>query len=106
MPGIRKLVVGVDGSEQSSYAQTWAVNMARGMGSEVIAVFAISPPTYIDLGYSQAAPPVQYDTQWRAEIQKEFEQDWTKPLREAGVRFQTVMRDGRAASVLAQVADE
>jgi nucleotide-binding universal stress UspA family protein len=96
----------VDGSEQSSYAQAWAVNMARGMGSEVIAVFAISPPAHVDLGFSTMAPPVQYDPQWRSEIQKEFEQDWTLPLRESGSRYQTVMRDGRAASVLAQVADE
>lgn len=99
-------MVGVDGSDHASFALTWAIRMAKGMGSEVIAVFAIGPPTYLDLGYAQMSAPVQYDPQWRADIQKEFEQKWTEPLREAGVRHQTVMRDGRAASVLAQVADE
>ena len=99
-------MVGVDGSPQASYALAWAIRMARGMGSEVIAVYAISPPAYVDLGYSQISPPMQYDAQWRAEIQKEFEQDWTKDLRESGIHFQTVTRDGRAASVVAQVAEE
>lgn len=104
--GIRRLVVGVDGSPQASYALAWAIRMARGMGSEVIAVYAISPPAYLDLGYAQMSAPVQFDAQWRAEIQKEFEQEWTKDLRESGVRFQTVIRDGRAASVVNQVAEE
>ena len=99
-------MVGADGSQQSSYAVTWAANMARGMGSEVIAVFAVSPPVYLDLGYSQMAAPVQYDPQWRADMQKDFEQEWVKPLRDSGVRYQTVMRDGRAASVINAVADE
>ena len=106
MPGIKKLVVGVDGSEHAGHAMTWAARMARGMGSEVVAVFAVSPPVYIDLGYAQVTPPVQYDPEWRAEIQRDFEQKWTKPLADAGVRYQAVMRDGRAASVLAAIADE
>ncbi len=106
MAGLRRLVVGVDGSPQASYALAWAIRMARGMGSEVIAVYAINPPAYLDVGYAQMSPPVQYDAQWRAEIQKEFEGDWTKDLRESGVHFQTVIRDGRAASVISQVAEE
>ena len=106
MPGIRRLVVGVDGSAQASNALAWAIRMAKGMGSEVIAVYAVNPPAYLDLGYTQMAPPVQYDAEWRAEIQKEFEQEWTSPLRESGVSFQAVIRDGRAASVIAQVAEE
>jgi hypothetical protein len=48
--GIKKIVVGVDGSEHSEAAIDWAVRMARGMGSEVSAVFAISPPVYFDIG--------------------------------------------------------
>lgn len=99
-------MVGVDGSDHAFFALTWAARMAKGMGSEVIAVFAISPPVYLDLGYASMSPPLEYDPQWRADIQKQFEQKWTEVLRESGVRYQTVTRDGRAASVLAQVADE
>ena len=104
MPGIRRLIVGVDGSEQASYALTWAIRMAQGMGSEVIAVFAISPPVYFDLGYT--TPPVEYDPQWRAEIEKEFEVQWCKDLRDSNVRFRTMVEDGRAGSVLTKVAED
>lgn len=103
-PGIRRLVVGVDGSEHASYALTWAMRMAHGMGSEIVAVFAISPPLYFDLGYT--TPPVEFDPQWRAEIEKEFEEKWCADLRSSGLRFRTVIEDGRAASVLSKVADE
>lgn len=104
LPGIRRLLVGVDGSEHSSHALTWAIRMAHGMGSEVIAVFAISPPVYFDLGYTVA--PVEFDPSWRAEIEAKFEQDWCRPLRDSGVRYRTVIADGRAASVLGRVADD
>ena len=104
--GINRIVVGVDGSEHSAAAIDWAARMAKGMGSEVIAVFAISPPIYFDTGYAQPVIPVQFDESWRAEMKKEFEDRWCKGLRASGVRYRTVMEDGRAASVIAQVADQ
>jgi nucleotide-binding universal stress UspA family protein len=103
--GIKKIVVGVDGSEHAQAAVEWAVRMAKGMGSEVIAVFAISPPVYVDIGYMAPIAPIQYDPAWREAIKKDFEHDWTKSLRAAGVRYRTVLEDGRPASVIAQVAD-
>ena len=104
-PGIKRIVVGVDGSEHSNAALRWAVEMAKGMGSEVIAVFAISPPVFFDTGMFAPGVPVQYDDKWRAEMKQEFEQVWCKPLREAGVKYRTVFEDGRAGSVIASVAD-
>lgn len=103
--GIKKIVVGVDGSEHGEAAIEWAVRMSKGMGSEVIAVFAISPPVYFDAGFNPPMAPPQYDPEWRAEIKKEFERDWCKRLRVAGVKYRTVFEDGRPATVLAQVAD-
>jgi nucleotide-binding universal stress UspA family protein len=107
-PGIKQIVVGVDGSEHGAFALGWAVRMAKGMGSEVIAVFAISPPLYPDSGFGFAPPVVmpQFDPEWRAEMQKEFETEWCKQLQESGVDYRTVMEDGRPASVIAQVADQ
>lgn len=80
--------------------------MAKAMHSEVVAVFAIAPPLYFDTGYGIATIPVQYDEQWRSEMKKEFEEVWCKPLRDAGVEYRTVMEDGRAASVINEVADK
>lgn len=104
--GIKRIVVGVDGSEHAAAALEWAARMAKGMGSEVIAVFAINPPVYFDTGYSQPVIPVQFDETWRAEMKKEFEERWCKRLRASGVKYRTLMKDGRPASVLVQVADQ
>ena len=103
--GIGRIVVGVDGSEHSNAAIDWAARMAKGMGSEVVAVFAIAPPVYFDTGYMAPIAPPQFDPAWRAEMKKEFEKQWCKGLRDAGVRYRTVMEDGRPASVIAEVAD-
>jgi nucleotide-binding universal stress UspA family protein len=104
-PGIGRIVVGVDGSDHSDAALDWAVRMAKGMGSEVVAVFAISPPVYFDTGYMAPVAPRQFDPEWRAEMKKEFEEKWCKRLRDAGVPYRTVMDDGRPASVIARVAE-
>ncbi|HEY4913484.1 MAG TPA: universal stress protein [Candidatus Dormibacteraeota bacterium] len=103
--GISRIVVGVDGSEHADAAVGWAVRMARGMGSEVVAVFAITPPFYLDTGFMTAVAPPQFDPEWRTEMQKEFEGTWCQPLRDAGVQYRAVMEDGRPASVIAKVAD-
>ena len=103
--GIRKIVVGVDGSQHAADAVQWAIRMAKGMGSEVIAVFAIAPPVYFDTGYGVSNIPVQFDKEWRGEMQKELEETWCKPLAEAGVTYKTVMDDGRPASVVIDVAE-
>jgi nucleotide-binding universal stress UspA family protein len=75
------------------------------MGSEVVAVFAIAPPVYFDTGYMAPVAPPQLDPQWRAEIKTEFEEQWCKRLKEAGVQYRMILGDGRPASVIAQVAD-
>jgi len=103
--GISRIVVGVDGSEHADAALDWAIRMAKGMGSEVVAVYAISPPFYFDAGFVTAVAPPQFDPEWRAEIEKEFVGTWCKPLRDAGVRYRTVMEDGVPASVIAKIAD-
>jgi nucleotide-binding universal stress UspA family protein len=100
--GIRRIVVGLDGSESSAAALKWAVRLAKGMGSQVIAVYAIDIPTYFPQPYGT---PLQYDEEWRAAMKSEFENKWCKPLKVSGVRYRTVMEDGRAASVIAAVAD-
>lgn len=79
--------------------------MAKGMGSEVIAVFAVSPPVYFDTGYAQPVIPVEYDEGWRSAMKSELETLWCKPLKAAGVRYRTLMEDGRPATVITAVAD-
>jgi nucleotide-binding universal stress UspA family protein len=100
--GIRRIVVGVDGSQQSLAALGWAARMAQGMGSEVVAVYAVPRVMYWAPGFS---PPAQYDPEWREAVRAELEGQWCRPLKEAGVRYRALMEDGRPASVIAEVAD-
>jgi nucleotide-binding universal stress UspA family protein len=100
--GIRRIVVGVDGSEASAAALKWAIRLAKAVGSQVIAVYAVDVPAYFPEPYGL---PVQFDPEWRAAIKSDFENKWCKPLSAAGVRYRTVMEDGRAASVVTAVAD-
>ena len=102
--GIEKIVVGVDGSGQSAEALDWATRMAQGMGSEVIAVFAIDIPVWF-VGSDVTIPPPQFDPEWRKGMQKAFEERWCKPLKDAGVKFRTIMEDGRPASLINDIAD-
>jgi nucleotide-binding universal stress UspA family protein len=100
--GIRRIVVGVDGSDASAAALKWAIRLAKAVGSQVIAVYAVDVPSYYPEPYGV---PVQFDSEWRAAMRADFENRWCKPLKAAGVRYRTVMEDGRAASLLAGVAD-
>jgi len=101
--GIKRIVVGVDGSGNSKAALQWVIRMAKGMGPQVTAVYGIGLPVYFPQPYGI---PVQFDEEWRKEIKAEFEDKWCLPLRDAGLEYRTVMRDGRPASVIADVADE
>ena len=100
--GIRRIAVGVDGSESSAAALKWAIRLAKGMGSQVIAVYAIDIPVYLLEPYDV---PIQFDEDWRAAMKTEFEDRWCRPLKVAGVPYRAVTEDGRAASVVAAVAD-
>jgi nucleotide-binding universal stress UspA family protein len=76
--------------------------MAEGMGSAVIALYAINLPSF---SREQYAVPSQFHDGWRKTMRMEFEGTWCKPLREAGIRCRAVMDDGRAGSVISSVAN-
>jgi nucleotide-binding universal stress UspA family protein len=100
--GIRRIAIGVDGSESSAAALKWAIRLAKAMGSQVIAVYAIDIPVYFP---EPEELPFVLDQDWRAGMKSEFEDKWCKPLKVAGVRYRAVMEDGRAATVITDVAE-
>ncbi len=100
--GVRRVVIGLDGSEHAATALKWAVRLAKGMGCEITAVHAIDIPPLYSAPYGV---PVRYDQEWQAAMREEFEGTWCKPLKASGVRYHTVMEVGRAASIIAGVAD-
>lgn len=99
----RRIVVGMDGSDQAIAALDLAVGLARPMGAEVVVVFAVPPPGYIGYGYEMVPPSL--DPEWRAEVRRELEQLWCRSLTESGLPHRMIMEDGRPARVLADVAD-
>lgn len=103
----KRIVIGVDGSEHAAAALDWAISMAKQLQAEVVAVFAIPPPNFLEYGAGYAVPvtPVELDPEWRSEMEREFKEQWCKALQGSGLRYRTVVEDGRAASVISAVAD-
>jgi nucleotide-binding universal stress UspA family protein len=101
--GIRRIAVGIDGSESSEAALKWAIRLAKGMGSQVIAIYAVDMPVYVLPEPGEL--PFVLDPEWRAGMKSEFEEKWCKALKVAGIRYHPVMEDGRAATVIADVAE-
>ncbi len=102
---VKRIVVGVDGSEPAAKALDWAIRFARAQNAEILAVFAISPAYNYWSAYAPPAVPPEADLEWRANLKAEFEQEWVKSLAGSGVTYRTVIADGRPASVIENIAD-
>lgn len=100
----RRIVVGLDASDAGRAALGWAIDYARNVGAEVVAVHAYEVPvSYVD-PYSATTPAV-LEPEFRDGVRRRFEKDWCAPLAAADVPYRTVMADGRAARVLVDVAE-
>jgi nucleotide-binding universal stress UspA family protein len=92
-----RILVAVDGSENSVAAVTWAADLASSTGAEVIAVHALGLLERMDTESEPSEPH-------RDEIQRRFETEWCAPL--DGLKSRRLLRDGSAVPVLLGVADE
>ncbi len=101
---IRRILVGVDGSDGSARALAWAIAQARSLGAEVVAVHAFELPlaSPMAMGYS-IVPDLEA---WEQADRRAFELTWCAPLGASGVAHRTVFRSGRAGPVLLAVAGE
>jgi len=99
---VKRIVVGVDGSDPGKHAVEWAARLARAMRSEVIAVYALDIPVALPDPYTI---PLYLDNKVRAGIEADLVNKWCRPLKTAGVRYRAVLQDGRPASVIMDVAD-
>ena len=98
---LKRIVVGVDGSDGAARALRWAAQFAREDKAEVIAVFARLPVVDALPGFPTLPPPM-----WRDDLARELEDRWCAPLRDAGVPFRPRVEDAPVASALMAVADE
>jgi nucleotide-binding universal stress UspA family protein len=97
-------VVGVDGSENANRALLWAIDRARELDAEIVAVYAVARPPYLLTGIK---PPISgFDEEWRTQLKSHFEDQWLRPLRKSGLPYHALMGDGDAAAVIKQAAEE
>jgi nucleotide-binding universal stress UspA family protein len=93
--------VGIDGSASSEAALRLGIEIASALGCKVIAVHAVDVPSdYPELNRQR----MTFDDAWRKTMRSVFENEWCRPLVESGVEYRAVIKEGRAAKVLAAVA--
>jgi nucleotide-binding universal stress UspA family protein len=101
----QRIVIGLDGSEGSRRALDHAIDLARRLDSEVIAVTAVEPTPVayaMDAAYPTPPPPEpDVDAALR-----ELEDEWCGPLRAAGVTYRAIARLARPADAIVDVVGE
>jgi nucleotide-binding universal stress UspA family protein len=97
-----KILVGVDGSDESKRAIAWCAKYAGPLGASVIAVHALEVPVYA-FRLDVYAPPVYNDAD-RERILETLRDEWCKQLAEENVSFEAKVVDGYPANVIIEVA--
>jgi nucleotide-binding universal stress UspA family protein len=95
-----KIVVGLDGSAGSALALSWVVAHAHGHETHVVAVDAIRP-----LGEFLLDLPGTGVDDWREKLRWQLEQEWCKPLADAGISYRALTVDESPVAALCQIAD-
>lgn len=99
---VRRIVVGLDGSDGSARALNWALTLARDLGADVIAVHAY--PVVV-----AGPPPMSFimdDEQVRKELMTLVDDEWTLPLRKAEIPHRSIVEAGSPSDVIMRVADQ
>lgn len=96
----RRIVVGVDGSEDSGRALGWAAALVEGSGGEVVAVHALGLLTH--LADDSVVPSAGH----RQEVVGKLEREWCRPLVDASVAHRCVVIDGDPVTGLLRAAHE
>jgi nucleotide-binding universal stress UspA family protein len=98
---VRTILVGVDDSEGSRAALSWAADLAHGLQAKVVAVHVFEPLAH--LGGGAAGGDLRA---LRDRARRELEQDLCRPLRERGLPFETRLVEGTPSEALADAAEE
>lgn len=98
----KRIVVGLDGSARAARGLAWAIETAKALEAEVLAVHVFQLLQQVPAIYGLA--PIPFSDEWQQELRKLFEDDWCAPLRAASVRYRTVFEAGSPASTLIAIA--
>jgi len=105
---VKRIVVGLDGSEGAARALGWAMGLARDEEAEIIAVYALGPVEDFTRGATNAVAAglgVAREGPWRKHLREQLEQQWCAPLRIAGLPFSARFEEAPASAALMAVAD-
>src|SRR2546425_3718812 len=83
-----RIVIGLDGSPGSTHALQWAIDMAKRLGAEIVAVHVESLPGYIPAPMGIVPPPGTPEQV--AHLKEAFVSQWCLPLRQSGLRFPAI----------------
>ncbi len=93
------IVLGYNDSPAAQAALDWAIAHGATTDSEIVMVYVLSSVWEWELAAAQVNPdPI------RDEFHRLLESEWSQPLRDAGVRYRTVLEVGRPADCLMQRA--
>jgi nucleotide-binding universal stress UspA family protein len=99
----RLILVGIDGSEAAANALDWSIGLARDVGGELLVVHALD--TELVAYLTQHLKGAFHLEDWEKEQRRAFEEEWTAALPSAGVPAQTLLVQGRPATVIEEAAD-
>jgi nucleotide-binding universal stress UspA family protein len=88
----KRILVGLDGSSGSARALDWAIDLAKSLKVEVVAVYVLELLSPTAIGYGMA--PVQLPDGWLDDLRRQFETDWAAPLKQSGIQYRTVFETG------------
>ena len=103
----KRILVGLDGSSGSARALGWAIQLAKPLDAEIIAVYVLEMLSPAAVGYGLA--PIELPDNWLDDLRQRLENEWSAPLKQAGIRYRTVFETGSrgpAATLIAVAKDE
>jgi nucleotide-binding universal stress UspA family protein len=100
MIGPQRVVVCVDGSEDSASALTWAAGLVQGTSGEIVAVHALGLLTHL----SDAS--IVPSSGRRSEVLARLKHEWCRPLVEAHIAHRCLVIDGDPVTAVLRVARE
>ncbi len=95
---MKRVLVGIDGSETAAAAAAWAARLTRATGAELIAATAWRP------SQSEAAPEEM--ELLRDDTASRLAGEWTEPIRQEGVEARTTVLNGNPDRLLAAALDD
>ena len=104
----KTLLVPLDGSEESEAALPWATKLAQDRDLTLTLARVVEYPNYAAGGYDESMSVEVYEQVLETEEEeaKSYLDEVRKQLAETGLQVETIMRDGRPAFTLLDLADE